>query len=376
MTVLLLGLGLTLQWSGAPSQAGISGPAPGIVLVTYGRTSPTDLGLAWSNRGAVTVQRTSRGNYSITASAVIGTGNSQVTVLGPGAPLPLCNVISTTNANPGTKLKVRCWSATTGKTLDAGFSLMFTSYRTADASNHYLVLTTNKASKSHVPSNQFNAIDATAQASVTRLSKGSYKVTYPVALQAGNGGVLFVSATGNAPRYCNIARWDTPESFGITAARVDCYSRTGAKADSLFTLTSTEGAVWGGLGEPQTMSAYRSNGAFGSDYTEIGSYYHSNGSGGTDSSRNEFQAGRSTVLSDNLLPILPTRPTPPAIVDPYLSFVMLTGYGATNARCAPGVAQLNVFTRDVTLEVQCYDPAGYPNDASYTIGAAVINLVA
>ena len=385
--VLLLGLGTTLQWSGAPSEAGSIGPAPGVVVVNYGRTSPTDLEAAWSSRGVVSVQRTSRGNYSITAPNVTGTGNSQITVLGPGAPLPMCNVVSTSNANPGTKLKVRCWSATTGKTVDAGFSLMFTSYRVADPSNHYLVLTTNKASKSHVPNNQFNAVDATARATVTRLGKGSYKVTYPVSLRPSNGGILFVSATGNAARYCNLGGWDSLDDLGGIEARVDCFSRTGAKADSLFTLTASQGDVAGGSSESQTMSAWRDRDAFGNEYTDLGTNYHWNGSSGTDRSRNEFQLGRSTVVGDNLLFMLPTRPTTERFPNPYLSFVMVTGYGwnpwpevpgheATNLRCAPGAAQLDFVARDATFEVQCYDPSGYPVNASYIIGAVLINLVA
>jgi hypothetical protein len=262
---------------------------------------------------------------------------------------------------------------------------MFTSNRVADASNHYLVLTTSKPNKSHVPSNQFNTVDASAFATVTRLGKGSYKVTYPLSLQPGNGGILFVSATGSVPRYCNLGGWDEPDGPGITAARVDCYSRTGAKADSLFTLTSTEGDIGGGASTPLTMSAWRDSGEYSTDYSDIGARYHSNGSGGTDRSRNEFQPGRSTVLSDNLLPSLPTRPSPKIVISPYLNFVLVSGYGwnpwpeepghvATNLRCAPGLTQLDLFARDATFEVQCYDPSGYAVNASYTIGAVLVGL--
>ena len=92
---------------------------------------------------------------------------------------------------------------------------------------------------------------------------------------------------------------------------------------------------------------------------------------------------RSTVLSDNLLPTLPTGPSP-KISSLYLPFVFVSAYGwnkwpelpgheATNNRCVPGLVQFNFFTRDATFEVECYDPAGYPVDSSYTIGAVLFS---
>ena len=132
LAAVAIGTAVLLPMSAPPSQAGfVLTPDQGIVVVTYGRTSKTAVELTWASRGSVSVTRTSKGNYTILAPSVTGTGNSQLVVLGPGAPVPLCSVTSTSNANPGTKIKVRCWSAVTGSVADAGFSLMFNSIRPA-----------------------------------------------------------------------------------------------------------------------------------------------------------------------------------------------------------------------------------------------------
>ena len=351
-----LGLGIVLQVSAPPSGAGFLGPGPGAFAVTYGRTAPTDVEASWASRGIITVTRTSRGNYTIVAPAVTGQGNPQLTVLGPGAPLPLCSVVSTSNANPGTKVKVRCWSAATGKTRDAGFTLLYTSIRNPLAGNHYSVLTTNKSNRSHTPTNQFRAEPGAAPLRVTRLARGAYTVIIPNE-SFPNKGILFVSATGSSQRYCNLADWFL--SGSDINARVDCYSRTGARADSRFTLTATVADIFGDT-SPNALSLLRNAGAsYDSTWTEISGNYHWSGASGTDATRNEFQPGRSTIVGDNLW----SDPSPAV-------FTMVSGFGS-NFRCSPGVTQTDSVSGDATFEVQCFTPAGYPVNASYTLGAVV-----
>ncbi|CAB4767173.1 unannotated protein [freshwater metagenome] len=367
-----LGLGIVLQVSAPPSGAGFLGPSTGAFAVTYGRTAPTDVEASWASRGSITITRTSRGNYTIVAPEVTGQGNPQLTVLGPGAPLPLCSVIGTSNANPGTKLKVRCWSATTGKTSDAGFTLLYTSIRNPLAETHYSVLTTNKSNRSHTPTNQFRAEPGAAPLRVTRLARGAYTVIFPNESFPNNKGILFVSATRSSQRYCNLAGW-FPSGSDVNA-RVDCYSRTGARADSLFTLTATETDIFGEA-SPNALSLLRNAGTYDT-LTDISGNYHWSGASGTDVTRDEFQPGRSTIVGDNLL-----SGSGAAV------FTMVSGFGfndswpeppghdATNLRCSPGRTQTDLVSGDATFEVQCFTPAGYPVNASYTLGAVLISLV-
>ncbi len=363
-----------LQFSSPPSQAGVAGPSLGAFLVTYGRRSATEVETAWASRGLVEITRTSRGNYTLTASQITGAGNAQVTVLGPGAPLPLCNVTSTSVSSAGTKVKVRCWSAVTGKTADAGFSLFYNTGRFTLAGNHYAVLSTNKTNRSHTPTNQFRAAPSAAPLTVTRLARGAYKVTFPNENFPSNGAIMFVSAIGSSPRYCNLAGW-LPDGSDVIA-RVDCYTRSGARSDSLFSLVATEGSLTGDTGPGGGLSVWRDYGAFTSTPATFGpNDYHWNGNGGSDSSRNEYQPGRSTVVGDNVV-------TGPAIV-----FAMVSSYGfnfvwpedpaheSTANRCAPGLVSTDLGTGDATFEVQCYTPSGYPVDASYTLGAVLISAV-
>ena len=356
-----LGLGIVLQVSAPPSGAGFAGPGTGAFAVTYGRTAPTDVEASWASRGSITITRTSRGNYTIVAPEITGQGNPQLTVLGPGAPLPLCSVVGTSNANPGTKLKVRCWSATTGKTSDAGFTLLYTSMRNPLAGTHYSVLTTNKSNRSHTPTNQFRAEPGAAPLRVTRLARGAYTVILPNESFPSNKGIMFVSATRSSQRYCNIAGWFI--SGADVNARVDCYSRTGSKADSLFTLTATETDIFGET-SPSALSLLRNAGAYGSTLTDISGNYHWSGASGTDTTRDEFQPGRSTIVGDNLL-----SGSGAAV------FTMVSGHDATNLRCSPGRTQTDLVSGDATFEVQCFTPAGYPVNASYTLGAVLISLV-
>ena len=361
LLTMTLGLGIVLQVSAPPSGAGFAGPGTGAFAVTYGRTAPTDVEALWASRGSITIARTSRGNYTIVAPEITGQGNPQLTVLGPGAPLPLCSVVGTSNANPGTKLKVRCWSATTGKTSDAGFTLLYTSMRNPLAGTHYSVLTTNKSNRSHTPTNQFRAEPGAAPLRVTRLARGAYTVILPNESFPSNKGIMFVSATKSSQRYCNIAGWFI--SGADVNARVDCYSRTGSKADSLFTLTATETDIFGET-SPSALSLLRNAGAYGSTLTDISGNYHWSGASGTDTTRDEFQPGRSTIVGDNLL-----SGSGAAV------FTMVSGHDATNLRCSPGLTQTDSVSGDATFEVQCFTPAGYPVNASYTLGALLISLV-
>jgi len=348
LLAMTLGLGIVLQVSAPPSGA-IPITSPGSFFVTYGRRSPTDIetNASWPS-GFVEITRTSRGNYTLFAASLSGAGNAQLTVLGPGAPLPLCSVTRTTVSSSGTTLKVRCWSATTGKTADAGFSLFYNSDRSLSAGRHYAVLTTSKSNRSHTPSKQFRAEPGAAPLTVTRLARGAYKVTFPAEDFPNNGGILFVSAAGTSPRYCNLAGWwGTP-----VTAWVNCYSRSGSPADSLFSLLATEGNLGGYVSPGPFLSVFRpsySTGNFGYDW-------HFTGAGGTDTSRNEFQPGRSTVVGGNL-------------AGGGSLFAIVSTYGLPTAnRCAPGV--IRVDSPDVVFEVQCFTPAGYPTgDASYTLGA-------
>lgn len=364
---------MCLQVSTAPSLAGVLGSGPGIVVATYGRTGPTDLEFAWSNRGLVTVERRSRGNYTITAASVDGTGNAHVTVLGPGAPLPICNVISTSSANPGTKIKVRCWSAITGKVADAGFTVMFDSWRLTPPGSEYSVLTTNKSNKSHTPTNQFRAGIGAQPATVQRYAKGTYLVNFPGSTFSPNSGVMIVSATGGSPRYCNLGGWELvgPD----TQVRVDCYTRTGTRSDSLFTLTASADDV-SGQQATNSISAWFDTAAATASYQPLSPSYHYAGGGGADTFRLEAQPGRSTVVGANLV----TAPLSHALV-------LVSGYGynfalpevpgheSTANRCAPGRAVLDNGTGQATFEVNCYTPAGYPVLASYTIAGGVLNLL-
>jgi hypothetical protein len=283
-------------------------------------------------------------------------------------------VVSTSNANPGTKVKVRCWSATTGRTSDAGFTLLYTSMRIPLAGNHYSVVTTDKSNRSHTPTNQFRAEPGAAPLRVTRLARGAYTVTLPDESFPNNKGILFVSATGSSQRYCNLAGW-VPSGLD-TNARVDCYSRTGARADSLFTLTATETDLFGDTG-PMALSLWRQNNdSYSSTLTDISGNYHWRGASGTDTTRNEFQYGRSTIVGETLSPLFLAG-----------AFTLVSGYGwnydwpeapghdATNLRCSPGRTQTDEISGDATFEVQCYDTAGYPANSPYTLGAVFISLV-
>lgn len=373
LLALTLGTAGLLQFSSPPSDAGVLAPATGAFFVTYGRRTSTEIETAWASRGLLEVTRTSRGNYSITAPQISGIGNAQLTVLGPGAPLPLCTVTSAAASGTGTKVKVRCWSATTGKTADAGFSLFYNTGRYPLAGNHYAVLTTDKANRSHTPTNQFRAEPGASPLVVTRLARGTYKVTFPNENFPNNGGIMFVSAVGSSPRYCNLAGW-FPTGPDATV-RVDCYSRTGARSDSLFSLAATEGSI-GGDSVGNGITVWRDYGSFTSTPATFGASYHWNGNGGTDTSRNDLQPGRSTVVGDNIV-------TGPASI----AFALVSSYGwnftwpedpsheSTANRCAPGLVSTDLGTGDATFEVQCYTPSGYPAEASYTLGAGLISVV-
>lgn len=367
----LAGLVACLQISAPPSSAGVAlTPSPGIIVVSYGRTNPTDLEMAWASRGPVSIERKSRGNYTIIAPYVTGTGNSQVSVLGPGAPLPLCNVVSTSDANPGTKIKVRCWNAVTGRTSDAGFSLAFSSVRVPLPSSSYTVLTTKKANKSHTPTNQFRADPGASPAFVTRHKRGTYTVTIPGTKFLPNSGIMTVSATGSSARYCNLAGWSTVDTDSLV--RVDCYTRSGARSDALFTLSASTDDVLGMQGT-ESMAVWYDPAVHSTALEPLDDAYHYAGGGGTDLGRNELQPGRFTVVGGNIVP------------SPLMQGIaFVSGYGwnfgipeaasheSTANRCAPGKVIADVLSHQATFEVNCYTPAGYPVSSPFTLSGTII----
>ena len=169
-------------------------------------------------------------------------------------------------------------------------------------------------------------------------------------------------------------------------ARVDCFSASGNFADSLFMLTATEGDLVGGT-DYRSISAYR-NSLYATDewdpFPSGPSSFHFNGASQIDKSRNEFQPGRSTVFGKGIGNVV-AGPRPSILLGPPMGFVIVSGYGwnfywpettsfgyeATNNRCAPG--RVDFVGEDASFEVQCYTPSGYPVNASYVIGGAVVS---
>ncbi|WP_436501324.1 hypothetical protein [Actinokineospora sp. HUAS TT18] len=109
----------------------------------------------------------------------------------------------------------------------------------------------------------FNSTGGTNHAK--RNGTGWYTVWFPGV--SALGSTVQVTAYGTNDNYCTVEWWRTPNGVSGTDVDVRCFTRTGAPADSMFTISQTHrgtgaGAyVWANtVGTPSTAYQYNSTG--------------------------------------------------------------------------------------------------------------------
>jgi hypothetical protein len=96
------------------------------------------------------------------------------------------------------------------------------------------VLTDQPAALSYIPPAPFQENTTGGTNTITRLGIGNYKVTLP-GLKAFDS-VAVATAYGDNSGYCTVESWGAIDSRNPTTANVRCFDKTGAPADSRFTL--------------------------------------------------------------------------------------------------------------------------------------------
>jgi hypothetical protein len=180
---------------------------------------------------ANTITRLGTGSYAVLLPSLGGAfGHIEVTAYGTSS--DRCKVVNWGPTGTAQQVNVDCFTSG-GAAADSMFTMTYARGRAIDggpAAGSAHVWANQPTIASYTPdmSYQFNSTGATD--TITRLGTGSYAVSLPG--QNLNVGDVQVTAYGSGSDACMVASW-TPSS----GVRVNCFTSTGAAADSDFDMS-------------------------------------------------------------------------------------------------------------------------------------------
>jgi hypothetical protein len=204
----------------------------------------------------------------------------------------------------------------------------------------------NPTSASYTPDSSYQANSKGHTDTITRSGVGLYQVVFPGLSTSTNGGTVNVTAYGTGDQsYCGVVNWGTTGARGI-AVNIRCADTTGALVDSFFDATYSVksptarhyGYVW-------------ANDSSSASYTPD-LFYQFNSAGRT----NTITRSGTGLYAVRLPGLAGNNGT-----------VKVTTYGPDSTRCQVEGWGSSGNGRAEIVSVDCFDSAGSPVDAEYTM---------
>lgn len=186
----------------------------------------------------ITIDRAGTGTYWVRLHEVTnGLGNAQVVAYGPG--LARCKVAGWMTDGDQTSIGVRCHMPS-GTLVDSPFVVYYADEEWSDGA--YLWSSNATASHDAMPAYSFNAAGGVNR--IDRTGVGIYRVRLGGILHSS--GHPLVTAYGTDASHCKPVGWG-PIGFD-TFVDVRCWSTTGARADSQFSLRYVDSDIFFDVG--------------------------------------------------------------------------------------------------------------------------------
>lgn len=324
--------------------------------------SATAFGFAWSDQltgtfnpsssydvntggGAITVQNTATGRYTVTFAGLGGpSGNAQVVAHGNDS--TRCKVESWFQSGSNELVNVLCHNPA-GALTNSRFVVRYGRTSGGVGPSAYL-WADQPSTASYTPTSAYSFNSTGGTNTITRAAAGTYTVNLP-GLGGFNGNVL-VTAHGNSSTHCNVALWGS--GAGNRPIEVRCWSTAGVLTDSTFSLAFDGAGVTGF----NNVGAFAwANDKTSASYTPSSSYSYNSGGFACDSGSNtagKLSTGRYFMRH--------------TIVGAFDSTVHVT------ARNFPGAADyckveswLPAIGGGVEVTTRCFDSTGAAKDSEY-----------
>lgn len=301
-----------------------------------------DLAYQYNSAGAVNdITRSGTGRYSVRLPD-LGVNEGTVTV---------------TSYNTSARCKTTGWGSfdlvdqvvgvacddSTGNPVDAAYSVAFQRVDAGEGVRAYVWANDPAAAQyDPAPSYQHNSTGATN--SISRSGVGQYRVLLPGL--SSTGGHVQVTAYGGGTGYCKVQTWN--DSGADEVVDVRCFDSAGNPSDEQFTMVFVDGAPL--VPKPGAADAYLwASDPMAAAYAPNLGYQHSSAAlAGT--------IARAGVGDYEV--------TLPGVAGPG-GHVQVTSHFLGASTC--GVDNWNDVGFDMSVDVSCYDPAGNPVDAFFTI---------
>lgn len=306
----------------------------GYVAANNSASSSYTPGTQANSMGATnTVTRSGTGTYTVSMPKLGSAfrGNAHVeTYLGSAN---RCKVATLGASGTTTRIGVRC-TTPAGTLTDAPFVARFEVNETKRTATAGYLTSLDTTSPTHTPELTFQANSTGATNTVTRNGVGRYTATFPGFTAAG---IPHVTAVGSDTNMCQVSTWAT------TSVAVLCFTRSGALADTAFSLTTNGQSVFTtGRG----ASMYANNASATTAYTPSSSW---NSTGAVNTSQKT-----ATGTYEVSMPGIEMATSLPTVT-------------AVNNSTSTAVACRPYFWGTGSIEVRCTNAAGTPVDSRFTV---------
>ncbi|UUY05407.1 S8 family serine peptidase [Svornostia abyssi] len=306
----------------------------GYVAANNSASSSYTPGTQANSMGATnTVTRSGTGTYTVSMPKLGSAfrGNAHVeTYLGSAN---RCKVATLGASGTTTRIGVRC-TTPAGTLTDAPFVARFEVNETKRTATAGYLTSLDTTSPTHTPELTFQANSTGATNTVTRNGVGRYTATLPGFTAAG---IPHVTAVGSDTNMCQVSTWAT------TSVAVLCFTRSGALADTAFSLTTNGQSVFTtGRG----ASMYANNATATTAYTPSSSW---NSTGAVNTSQKT-----ATGTYEVSMPGIEMATSLPTVT-------------AVNNSTSTAVACRPYFWGTGSIEVRCTNAAGTPVDSRFTV---------
>jgi len=297
-----------------------------------------------SSGGGVRVVNLDTGRYSVRFEGLgAGGGNLQVSAFGAGN--ARCKLGGEALVEGHLDVLVLC-HAPDGAPQNAAFSL---GYAKGGEAGAYLRAQAPRAA-SYKPE-AAHAYDPGGLGShVTRLARGEYAVRLRgAAASSAEGGNVLVTAIGSDAAHCKVGAW-FPWGADLLV-HVLCFDATGARADSVYSLSYVDGSV----PAPHGVGAYAWADQPSAPAYTPSPYYADSAAERLPGAAPEAAAAQAGRTDTGVYSLHFPRQT---LAAPWASFV--TAHGRDGAYCKLS----SVAEADVLLGVRCFDASGQPADST------------
>ncbi len=315
----------------------------GRVIRPAGETYNLDSVNAYNSAGGpVTASRASTGEYAVRFANLGGNGrpggNVQITADGPDG--NMCKVRDWDAGRGDFVVNVLCFDRT-ARPVNSRFSVAAVWPEVGKGSSGF-ARAHAPVERQYTPDRSYAYNSTRGDVTAGRSAPGVYRMRFADLGRPTPGGNVQVTAVGPSSRICNVERWGSSDTDFNVGVR--CFDDTGSPADVEYSLL----AVW-----PEQSSRVggfaRANQAQNALYAPSPAHAY-NSAGGT------VTASRSDVGQYSMLF---------AGMGGTVGGVQVTAYGAGSETCKVG--NWDSSSDDFTVDVRCFDSAGRPADAQYSL---------